>query len=86
MPSSPATACSRLQPYTVAAVAVAPGHLGVTETPEYLGRAVASLAADSRIMDKTRVLLTTGELAREYGFTDVDGTQPEQWGLPATVG
>jgi NAD(P)-dependent dehydrogenase (short-subunit alcohol dehydrogenase family) len=74
----------QLRPFDVAAVAVAPGHLGVTETPEYLGRAVAALAADPEIMDKTGMLLTVGELARESGFTDVDGTQPEPWGIPAT--
>ncbi len=61
----------------VAAVAVAPGHLGVTESPEYLGRAVATLAADPNVMEKSGRLLTVGELAREYGFTDIDGTQPE---------
>jgi hypothetical protein len=33
-------------------------------------------------MEKTSALLTVGELAREYGFTDLDGTQPEPWGLP----
>ena len=60
-----------------AAVAVAPGHLGVTESPEYLGRAVATLAADPNVMEKSGRLLTVGELAREYGFTDIDGTQPE---------
>jgi NAD(P)-dependent dehydrogenase (short-subunit alcohol dehydrogenase family) len=72
----------QLRPHRVAAVALAPGHLGVTETPEYLGRAVAALAADPDIMSKTGQLLTVGDLAREYGFTDVDGTQPEPWGLP----
>ncbi len=68
----------------VAVIALAPGHLGVTETPEYLGRAVAVLAADTNIMNKTGALLTVGELAREYGFTDVDGSQPEPWGLSVT--
>jgi NAD(P)-dependent dehydrogenase (short-subunit alcohol dehydrogenase family) len=71
-----------LRPYDVAAVAVAPGHLGVTESREYLGRAVAALAADRDILSRTGALLTVGELARDYGFTDIDGTQPEPWGLP----
>jgi NAD(P)-dependent dehydrogenase (short-subunit alcohol dehydrogenase family) len=70
-----------LRPHNVAAVAVAPGHLGVTETPEYLGRAIATLATDPDIMMRTGTLLTVGQLAREYGFTDVDGTQPEPFGL-----
>ncbi len=66
-----------LRPHRVAAVALAPGHLGVTETPQYLGRAVAALASDPEVMAKSGQLLTVGELAREYGFTDIDGTQPE---------
>jgi NAD(P)-dependent dehydrogenase (short-subunit alcohol dehydrogenase family) len=76
----------QLRSHRVAAVAVAPGHLGVTETPEYLGRAVSTLAADPHILDKTGELLTVGELAREYGFTDLDGAQPEPWGLPRGPG
>ena len=75
-----------LRPHNVAAVAVAPGHLGATETPEYLGRAIATLATDPDIMDRTGTLLTAGQLAREYGFTDVDGTQPEPFGLPEPAG
>jgi NAD(P)-dependent dehydrogenase (short-subunit alcohol dehydrogenase family) len=71
-----------LRPHRVAAVALAPGHLGVTETPEYIGRAVATLTADPEIMARTGKLLTVGELAREYAFTDIDGTQPEPFGLP----
>jgi NAD(P)-dependent dehydrogenase (short-subunit alcohol dehydrogenase family) len=71
-----------LRPHNVAAVALAPGHLGVTETPEYIGRAVATLAADPDLMAKTGSVLTVGELAREYAFTDTDGTQPEPFGLP----
>jgi hypothetical protein len=63
-------------------VALASGHLGVTETPEFLGRAVATLAPDPHVLTKTGGLLTVGELAREYGFTDLDGTQPEPWRLP----
>jgi hypothetical protein len=34
---------------------------------------------------KTGHVLTVGELAREYGFTDLDGTQPEPWGLPTAA-
>jgi NAD(P)-dependent dehydrogenase (short-subunit alcohol dehydrogenase family) len=72
----------QLRPYQVAVVALAPGHLGVTETPGYLGRAVATLAADPDVLTKTGALFAVGELAREYGFTDLDGTQPEAWGPP----
>lgn len=70
-----------LRRHRVASVALAPGHLGVTETPEYIGRAVATLTADPDIMARTGRLLTVGELAREYAFTDTDGTQPEPFGL-----
>jgi NAD(P)-dependent dehydrogenase (short-subunit alcohol dehydrogenase family) len=69
----------QLRPHSVAVVAIAPGHLGVTESPEYLGRAIATLAADPAAICKAGELLSVGELAREFGFTDVDGTQPEAW-------
>jgi NAD(P)-dependent dehydrogenase (short-subunit alcohol dehydrogenase family) len=47
-----------------------------TESPQYIGRAVAALAADPNVMEKTGRVLTVGDLAREYGFTDHDGRQP----------
>lgn len=48
-----------------------------SETPAYLGRAVAALAADPEIMAKTGRALATWGLYKEYGFTDVNGTQPD---------
>ncbi|MEU2632903.1 SDR family NAD(P)-dependent oxidoreductase, partial [Kitasatospora sp. NPDC007106] len=48
-----------------------------SETPAYLGRAVAALAADPAVMAKSGRALATWGLYREYGFTDVDGTQPD---------
>jgi NAD(P)-dependent dehydrogenase (short-subunit alcohol dehydrogenase family) len=48
-----------------------------SETPAYLGRAVAALAADPDVMAKTGRALATWGLYREYGFTDADGTQPD---------
>ncbi|MFJ3922165.1 SDR family oxidoreductase [Streptomyces sp. NPDC090022] len=48
-----------------------------SETPAYLGRAVAALAADPDIMAKSGRALATWGLYREYGFTDTDGTQPD---------
>ncbi|MFE6840099.1 SDR family oxidoreductase [Streptomyces sp. NPDC057705] len=48
-----------------------------SETPAYLGRAVAALAADPDIMAKTGRALATWGLYQEYGFTDADGTQPD---------
>ena len=50
--------------------------LARTESPRYLGRAVAALAADGGVLRKTGRVLLVAELAREYGFTDVDGRQP----------
>jgi hypothetical protein len=47
-----------------------------SETPFYIGRAVVALACDRRIMRKSGRALVSGRLAREYRFTDVDGTQP----------
>lgn len=49
---------------------------GPKETPAYLGRAIVALASDPRIIEKSGQLLEVGALAGEYGFTDVDGTQP----------
>ncbi len=47
-----------------------------SETPVYTGRAVAALAADPNIYEKSGKAFYTGNLATEYDFTDVDGTQP----------
>ena len=47
------------------------------ESAEFVGRAVAALAADPNVMDKSGQLLLAAELAREYGFVDVDGRLPE---------
>ncbi|TCP50923.1 NAD(P)-dependent dehydrogenase (short-subunit alcohol dehydrogenase family) [Tamaricihabitans halophyticus] len=52
-------------------------HFAESETPAYLGRAVAALAADPHKMRKTGRALATWSLYQEYGFTDVDGTQPD---------
>jgi NAD(P)-dependent dehydrogenase (short-subunit alcohol dehydrogenase family) len=61
----------------MAAHAADPFDLSQTESPEYVGRAIAHLAADPDRLTRTGALLTAGELARAYGFTDVDGSQPE---------
>jgi NAD(P)-dependent dehydrogenase (short-subunit alcohol dehydrogenase family) len=45
----------------------------LSESPEYIGRAVAALAADRRVLQKTGQLLWACDLAKAYGFTDVDG-------------
>jgi dehydrogenase/reductase SDR family protein 1 len=46
------------------------------ETPHFVGRAVAALAADPAVMEKTGQILLASELALEYGFTDIDGRIP----------
>jgi len=46
------------------------------ESPEYTGRAVVALALDPNVMQKTGLVLPVPDLAREYGFTDIDGRQP----------
>lgn len=48
-----------------------------SETPTYLGRAVAALAGDPGVMAKTGRALATWDLYEEYAYTDVDGTQPD---------
>lgn len=49
--------------------------LSKTESPRYLGRAVAALATDTQVMNKTGRVLRVADLAAEYGFTDIDGRQ-----------
>ncbi|WP_325311831.1 SDR family NAD(P)-dependent oxidoreductase [Longimicrobium sp.] len=87
-----------LRRYGIASVALAPGFmrtervmeahakhpfdLDQTESPEYTGRAVAAMAEDADVMRWTGRVLTSGELARAYGFTDIDGTQPEPFRIP----
>ena len=55
--------------------------LARTESPRYLGRAVAALAADAQVLDKTGQVLRVADLARAYGFTDIDGRQVEAFEL-----
>ncbi len=53
-----------------------------SETPLFIGRAVAALAADPEIMKRTGQLCSSWELGRDYGFTDADGSRPD-WGAHA---
>jgi NAD(P)-dependent dehydrogenase (short-subunit alcohol dehydrogenase family) len=48
-----------------------------SETPAFVGRAVAALAADPKVLSKTGRALSSGELAREYLFRDLDGRRPD---------
>jgi len=53
-----------------------PNFLG-SESPLFLGRGVAALAADRSVLERTGDLCGSWELAREYGFTDADGRTPD---------
>jgi NAD(P)-dependent dehydrogenase (short-subunit alcohol dehydrogenase family) len=55
------------------------GHFAISETPTYTGRAVVAVAADPQRTRWNGVSVSSGQLAREYGFTDVDGSQPDAW-------
>jgi NAD(P)-dependent dehydrogenase (short-subunit alcohol dehydrogenase family) len=86
-----------LQAKGLTAVAVSPGWtrtermthypkeelLSKTQSPEYIGRAIASLALDPKRGSKTGRILEVGALAREYGFRDVDG---RFWDYHSAVG
>ncbi|HEY1616398.1 MAG TPA: SDR family NAD(P)-dependent oxidoreductase [Streptosporangiaceae bacterium] len=78
-----------LEDYEISVIALSPGWMRVermtglnpeqlaqTESPEYIGRAVAALAADPAVIRRSGQTLAVGDLAREYGFTDIDGRQP----------
>mgnify|MGYP000002903683 CR=1 FL=1 len=54
-------------------------HFIASETPAYIGRAVVALASDPNVFAKTGQALSTWRLSDEYGFTDIDGSQPH-WG------
>jgi len=54
-------------------------HFLASETPRYIGRAVAALAADPNVAGNSGRVLTSGDLAEEYGLHDVDGSRPN-WG------
>ncbi|MEU4547510.1 SDR family oxidoreductase [Nonomuraea dietziae] len=54
-------------------------HFVISETPRYVGRAVAALAMDPDVLRWSGQSLSSGQLAREYGFTDLDGSQPDCW-------
>src|SRR5260370_26711609 len=50
-----------------------------SETPFFVGRAIAALASDPKVLEKSGGLFSSWGLAKEYGFTDLDGSQPD-WG------
>jgi NAD(P)-dependent dehydrogenase (short-subunit alcohol dehydrogenase family) len=54
-------------------------HFCISESPRYVGRAVAALAADPEASRWNGQSLSSGQLAQVYGFTDLDGTRPDCW-------
>ncbi|MFC7328072.1 SDR family oxidoreductase [Marinactinospora rubrisoli] len=54
-------------------------HFAISETPRFVGRAVAALAADPEVARWNGSSLSSGGLAQVYGFTDLDGSQPDSW-------
>jgi NAD(P)-dependent dehydrogenase (short-subunit alcohol dehydrogenase family) len=58
---------------------VNPHFAAISESPRFVGRAVAALAADPDLQRRNGGSFSSGELAREYGFTDLDGSQPDCW-------
>lgn len=81
---------AELKPHGVAVVSLYPGlvrtekvmqaaqylDLSNSESPEFIGRAVAALAADPDVLRHSGNILVAAALARDYGFTDIDGKTP----------
>jgi NAD(P)-dependent dehydrogenase (short-subunit alcohol dehydrogenase family) len=57
----------------------APADFALSESPRFVGRAVAALASDPERARWNQTSVTSAQLAREYGFTDIDGSQPDVW-------
>lgn len=60
-------------------------HFCISESPTYIGRGVDALAADPGVARHAGKVLTSAELARTYGLTDIDGTQPDCWRYVAEI-
>jgi NAD(P)-dependent dehydrogenase (short-subunit alcohol dehydrogenase family) len=54
-------------------------HFAISESPAFVGRAVAALAQDPDVSRWNGKSLSSGQLAKTYGFTDLDGSQPDAW-------
>jgi NAD(P)-dependent dehydrogenase (short-subunit alcohol dehydrogenase family) len=59
--------------------ATAPPGFAVSESPRYVGRAVVAIATDPARARWNQHSVTSGQLAAEYGFTDIDGSRPDVW-------
>ena len=54
-------------------------HFAISESPAFVGRAVAAIAQDPDVSRWNGKSVSSGQLARVYGFTDLDGSQPDAW-------
>lgn len=63
----------------------APPGFAASESPRFVGRAVAAIAADPERQRWNQRSVTAGELSRHYGFTDVDGSRPDAWAYMAAA-
>jgi NAD(P)-dependent dehydrogenase (short-subunit alcohol dehydrogenase family) len=54
-------------------------HFAISESPAFVGRAVAALAQDPNVSRWNGKSLSSGQLAKIYGFTDIDSSQPDAW-------
>ncbi|MGH3671936.1 MAG: SDR family oxidoreductase [Pseudonocardiaceae bacterium] len=68
-----------LDPTTVDSHPCAPADFVLSESPRYVGRAVVALASDPSRVRWNQKSVSSGQLAAEYGFTDLDGSQPDIW-------
>jgi NAD(P)-dependent dehydrogenase (short-subunit alcohol dehydrogenase family) len=78
-----------LKPHGAKALSLTPGwlrsatkiqpHFAISESPAFVGRAVAALARDPDVSRWNGKSLSSGQLAKIYGFTDLDGSQPDAW-------
>jgi NAD(P)-dependent dehydrogenase (short-subunit alcohol dehydrogenase family) len=89
------TMAHELRPHNIAVFSLYPGlvrtegvmkaasffDLSNSESPQFLGRVVAALAADPNVLEKSGSILVAAQVALDYGFTDIDGSQPR----PITV-
>jgi NAD(P)-dependent dehydrogenase (short-subunit alcohol dehydrogenase family) len=60
-------------------------HFGISETPTYVARGIAALAADPDVSRFAGKVLSSAQLARTYGVTDVDGSRPDAWRYLAEI-
>jgi NAD(P)-dependent dehydrogenase (short-subunit alcohol dehydrogenase family) len=77
---------SSLRPHGVTVVSLYPGNVFPenenrenAESSIFVGRAVAALATDSKVFERTGNCLGTGQLSKEYEFTDLDGSNGTDW-------